>query len=51
MKIKRKISQKNRLQIPTQILKELNIKEGDIVLIDTNGKKISIEKENAKICK
>ena len=48
MKIKRKISQKNRLQIPIQIMNELNIKEGDIVLVDIKDNKIIIEKEETK---
>jgi transcriptional regulator, abrB family len=44
MKIKRKISQKNRIQIPTQITKELGILEGETVLIDKENEKITIEK-------
>lgn len=46
MKIKRKISEKNRLQIPKQLMDELKIKEGDTVLIDIEGNKITIEKES-----
>lgn len=45
MKIKRKITDKNRIQIPIQILKELNIEVGDYVLIDLIDNKIIIEKE------
>jgi transcriptional regulator, abrB family len=44
MKIKRKISQKNRIQIPIQIMKELGILEGETVLIDKENEKITIEK-------
>lgn len=45
MKIKRKVSQKNRVQIPMQLMDELNIQEGDMVLFDINKNKITLEKE------
>jgi len=43
MKIERKVSQKNRIQIPVQLMNELGIKEGDIVLVDLHDGKITIE--------